>query len=171
MLQSNTFQFHNLVPEYERKIKMFCSNFKTTVTDIKGLDVDDEAKWLPLDKIYPGLNASETIKDKTVKPHEMESFLKRCRDWYREAIRQILARNDLNNFIYAAIKDLEPNHVIAATVRVDSAALIAKCCPRIVTNLKLDTQVLDREWRSLRVDNDVKSANGKYTIESFWKKT
>ena len=45
-----------------------------------------------------------------------------------------------------------------------------KASPRIVNNLKTEMQVLDREWRSLLVDDQIKSPNMKYSVESFWKK-
>ena len=146
---------------------MFCSNFRKPVKDMRTLDLDDEAQWVPLDQVYPGLSASDTVKD--MMPHAKESFLKRCRDWYREAIRQILIRIDFDNPLYAAIQDLEPKKIISGIARVDSGAQISKLCPRIVTNQKVNLQVLDREWRSLLVDYNIKSANVSYSVEEFWK--
>ena len=80
------------------------------MNNVRAVDVDDETQWVPLEQIYPGLSASETIKD--LKPHEKESYLKRCRDWFRKSIQQILSRVDFGNHSFTAFKDVKPkeNH-------------------------------------------------------------
>lgn len=87
MFQSNGFQLHRLVTEVERVVKVLCQNFRKPIRNLAGINVDDESQWLPLDKVYPGIMAHESME--LMLPHERESFLRRCRDWCREAVRQI----------------------------------------------------------------------------------
>ena len=74
------------------------------------IDVNNTYKYVPVNKIYPGINASETIHKMV--PHEKESFLLRCREWYKEAINQILMRVDLNDPVLLAICHLNNYKVI-----------------------------------------------------------
>ena len=86
---SNQFQLHILLVEVQRVVKMFCINFmdRTKVSSFFSVNVHDQSKWLPLHEVYPGYCAQETIK--LMRPHEKESFLARCREWYIEALQQI----------------------------------------------------------------------------------
>ena len=55
---------------------MFCNNFmhRAAFKDLKNLDVEDKTNWDPLEKVFPGISAVETIK--SLKPHKKESFLR-----------------------------------------------------------------------------------------------
>ena len=90
LFQSTDFKLHRLLPQLARVIKMFCSNFmyRRASTELKNINVVDKAKWVPLQKVLPGILAFETIE--ILKQHEKESFLSRCRDWFIEAIIQML---------------------------------------------------------------------------------
>ena len=65
------------------------------IKDIKNIDVEDKTNWVPLEKVFPGNLAFQTIK--ILKPHEQESFLSRCRGWYKEAVKQIMAHIDIED--------------------------------------------------------------------------
>ncbi|XP_066941049.1 uncharacterized protein [Macrobrachium rosenbergii] len=62
LFQSNSFKLHMLLPESERVLRMFGSNYmKRESISFKVSTYEDESKWLPLDKVYPGILASETM--------------------------------------------------------------------------------------------------------------
>lgn len=61
---------------------MFGSNYmKRECISFNVSTFEDESDWLQLDKVYPGIFASETLPK--MRPHERESFLLQCRDWYK----------------------------------------------------------------------------------------
>ena len=99
LFQSKRFKLHTLLPELERVLIMFHNNFMKIGDNVRisNADVNDEHKWVPLDQVYPGYMASETLKE--MLPYQRESFLVRCRDWYREAIHQIRKRIDISDQI------------------------------------------------------------------------
>ncbi|XP_076811420.1 uncharacterized protein LOC143458307 [Clavelina lepadiformis] len=94
LFQSNECQLHNLYPEVVRVMKMFALNFmkRSYIKDshIHHLNVDGSSRWLSIQEVYPGLMASDTIKE--LLPHQKESFLERYREWYREAVKQLYRR-------------------------------------------------------------------------------
>ena len=96
---------------------------------ISNVDVNDEHKWVPLDQVYPGYMASETLKE--MLPHQRESFLVRCRDWYREAIHQIRKRIDISDPILSALQDVGHEKLLQGTASVNSAGILDKFLPRI----------------------------------------
>ena len=86
LFQPELFQLHALLPELERVLRMFHNNFMKIggKEKVSNVDVEDEHKWVPLDQVYPGYMASETLKE--IFPNQRNSFLVRCREWYRAAI-------------------------------------------------------------------------------------
>ncbi|KAK4307141.1 hypothetical protein Pmani_021100 [Petrolisthes manimaculis] len=72
---SNGFQLHRLVTEVERVVKILCQNFRKPIENLTDINVDDESRWLPLNKVYPGILAEEFMK--LMLPHERESFQRR----------------------------------------------------------------------------------------------
>eukprot|EP00112_Aurelia_sp_Birch-Aquarium-sp1_P014236 Seg306.6 transcript_id=Seg306.6/GoldUCD/mRNA.D3Y31 product="Zinc finger protein 862" protein_id=Seg306.6/GoldUCD/D3Y31 len=167
MFQSESFKLHRLLHEIERVVKMFCNNFMSTVdSDLNAIDVDDERKWIALESVYAGIYADETMNG--MRPHEKESFLKRCRDWYREAVRQILKRIDVSDPVLLALKDIESSAIMKGKVKLSSAGVLATKLPRLRGNSSL--QVIDRQWRSLVQDDVVKNGGWeKHGIIEFWK--
>ena len=172
MFQSNSFQLHRLVPEIERVVQMFCNNFRkpTQQQQLDKINVDDESQWVPTEKVYPGYAACDTVQ--TMVPHERESFLKRCRDWYREAIKQILTRIDASDPVLVALKDVNHRNILNGNAQTRSAGVLAKGLPRLLdsSSSQLQTiQTIDREWRSLQIDDCIKSGGWeKKSIIEFW---
>ena len=167
MFQSESFKLHCLLPEVERVLKVFCNSFlKTTIKNVMAVDVDKEMDWHPLSEVYPGIMASETVKE--MRPHEKESFLKRCRNWYREAVRQILKRVDVSDPVLNAMKDITPRVIVKDKAAQTAAGTLAKHLPR----LKGDSSLLDidRQWRSLLIDDVVKNGGWEnQSVNDFWK--
>jgi len=59
-LQSESFQLHRFLPDV---VKIFCRNFMLSAeNDLQSIEVDDEGKWRPLEMVYPGIIASESLK-------------------------------------------------------------------------------------------------------------
>ena len=175
MLQSNSFYLHRLLQEVERVVRMFYTSFCKPARHLKlnEINVDHEMQWLPLHEVYPGLMAYETIKSLLL--HEKDSFLKRCRDWYREALRQILNRINIADPILQALKDVNHKAILNGSAAKVSAGVLARGLPRLLgdsrpAQLSQAIQNIDRQWRSLQVDEAVKDGGweGKSIIE-FWK--
>ena len=60
MFRSESFQLHRFLPD---AVKIFCRNFMLSAeNDLQSIDVDDEGKWSPLEMVYPGIMASESLK-------------------------------------------------------------------------------------------------------------
>ena len=124
------------------------------------INVDDETQWLPLLNVYPGILAYETIK--SLPPHEKESFLKRCRDWYREGLQQILNHVNEANPILLSLKDVNHKAILNGSAANMSAGVLARGLPRLLGNSRptLQSQAIqdiDQQWRSLKVDETVKN--------------
>ena len=130
MVQSESFKLHCLIPEVERVVKMFCHRFlKTVAKEIMAIDVDMEANWRPIAEVYPGLLAHNAIGK--MKPHEKESFLTRCHDWYREAVRQSLQRVDASHPVVNAMKDIGPRVVIDSKAKQLPAGILSRHLPQL----------------------------------------
>lgn len=168
MFQSNGFPLHRLATEVERVVKVLCQNFRKPMQNVQNLaniNVDDESQWLPLGKVYPRVMATETMK--LMLPHERESFLRRCRDWSREAVRQILQRIDLSDPVLNASKDVNHVKIMDGSADVRSGAILAKGFPRISLS---KVQTIDRQWRSVLIDDNVKKGGRESKpIVEFWK--
>jgi hypothetical protein len=176
MFQSNSFYLHRLLQETERVVRMFYTSFcKPPPRHLKlnQINVDDETQWLPLREVYPGIMAYETMK--SLLPHEKDSFLTQCRDWYREAVRQILNRVDVADPVLMALKDVNHKAILNGSADKMSAGVLAKGLTRLLGNSRpaLQSQTIqdiDRQWRSLQVDEAVKNGGWEEkSINEFWK--
>ena len=49
------------------------------------LDVENDQKFFNIKQVYSGISATET--QQSMLPHQKESFLNHCREFYREAIQ------------------------------------------------------------------------------------
>ncbi|KAK4315487.1 hypothetical protein Pmani_013402 [Petrolisthes manimaculis] len=164
IFQSNGFQLHRLVTEVERVVKILCQNFRKPIQNLTDINVDDESWWLPLNKVYPGILAEESMK--LMLPHERESFQRRCRDWCREAVRQILQRIDLSDPVLKALKDVNHVKILDASADVKSGSVLARGFPRISSS---KVQTIDRQWRSVLIDDNVKKGGWESKpIVEFW---
>eukprot|EP00794_Sanderia_malayensis_P000643 gene643-1311_t len=113
---------------------MFCNNFmhREAFKELKNINVEDKANWVPLQKVFPRILAFETIK--VLKLHEKESFLSRCRDWRIEAITQILARIDIEDPVLKAVQSIHQSEIISGKLLLDAASVLQQYLPRIVDN-------------------------------------
>ena len=163
LFQSNSFKLHRLLPKVERLVCMFSQNVMTKPNrpeKFANINVNDESKWLPSEKVYLGIAAAETLAK--MRPHERESFLSRCRSWFFEAIRQMQKRIDLSSPVLEAFIDVD--HIVV----VKSGGVLASKLPKRLSQC-CGIQTIDRQWRSLLVDNDVKNGGWEAkTTHEFW---
>eukprot|EP00794_Sanderia_malayensis_P006444 gene6444-7174_t len=164
--EADDFKLHRFLPEIERVIRMYCNKFMKRIKgDLTKINVDDKDSWLPFDKIYPGILAQETVK--TMVPHERESFLTGCRNWYREAVHQILNRIDITDLVLKAVQSIHPATIVDRKAATDAAGVLALKLPRLS---QANFQVIDREWRSLLIDFSIINEEWKdSSIIEFWK--
>ncbi|KAK4320307.1 hypothetical protein Pmani_008813 [Petrolisthes manimaculis] len=164
IFQSNGFQLHRLVTEVEHIVKILCQNFRKPIQNLTDINVDDESWWLPLNKVYPGILAEESMK--LMLPHERESFQRRCRDWCREAVHQILQGIDLSDPVLKALKDVNHVKILDASADVKSGSVLARGFPRISSS---KVQTIDQQWRSVLIDDNVKKGGWESKpIVEFW---
>lgn len=130
---------------------MFSQIFTTKPNQPKqfaNINVNNESKWLPSEKVYLGIAAAETLAK--MRPHERESFLSPCRSWFIEAIRQMQKRIDLSSPILEAFIDLD--HIAV----VKSGGVLASKLPKHLFQC-CGIQTIDCQWCSLLVDDDGKN--------------
>ena len=63
---------------------------------------------------------------------ERESFLSRCRDWYKTACCEILKRTDVLDPVFAALKDVNHGLVMKDKAEMTSAAVLFRKLPRLL---------------------------------------
>lgn len=149
--------------EVERTVKVLCQNFRKPIQSLTSINVD-ESQWLPLQEVYPGIMAQDPIK--LMLPHERESFLRRCRNWYREAVRQILQRINLSDPVLNALKDVNHVKILNGSADIRSGTVLSKGFPSISSS-KVET--IDQQWRSVLIDDDVKKGGWESkAIVEFW---
>ena len=130
------------------------------------LPIDDTSCWLLCENIYPGLQASETIK--LLLPQQKESFLEKC-DWYREAIKQIYQKINLDDPVLKAFQHLHPALIVEETASISAVASLAHGLSLIASSLQVTDPHLDRQWRSMLFDGNILS--GKWesvSLQKFW---
>lgn len=168
------FQLHKLLPEIQRVIRSFCNNFMKhheipSSEKLQDLDVDDEMKWRKVDDVYPGICAYETLKQ--MKPHERESFLIRCRNFYREAIKQMLQRVDVGDIVLQSLQDVNHLRILKGEASQSTAGVLFKAL-NIGGQIKENgaIQQIDSQWRSLLIDENVLCGHWESkSIMEFWR--
>ena len=168
LFQSEKLKLHRLLPEVERVIRMFSQNFMINrYIEFAKINVGDESKWISINEMYPGFAAAKTLAN--VRPHEKESFLIRCRNWYKVAIRQMQKRIDLPRPILEAFVDVDHVAIVKGKADVKSGGVLASKLPRRLSQC-CGVQTIDRLWRSLLVDEDVKKGGWETRpSHDFWK--
>ncbi|GFN92271.1 Zinc finger protein kiaa0543 [Plakobranchus ocellatus] len=171
--QSDDFKLHRLLPEVQKILGMYCQNFMKEVLPVEKMsslhqDVDDDMKWKDVSDVYPGICAYETLE--SMKPRERDSFLGRCRDWYRSAIKQILKRDDVSSPVLKAIQDLNHINIINKTASLSSGGILFRNLS-IMKQCESDSiQLVDAQWRSLLIGEDIQKGGwDSKPTEEFWR--
>ena len=103
-------------------------------------------------------------------PHERESFVNQCCEWYREAVKQMLKRIDLSDPVLLALKDIEVSAILNERSSRDTVVTLARNILCITAEPNL--QMLDRQRLSLIIDSDIKNGGcgwQKYNVTEFWR--
>ncbi|XP_071959023.1 uncharacterized protein [Antedon mediterranea] len=165
MLQSDEFKLHKLLPEARRIVQSLCANFmqEEYIDDTinKLPDITNEAKWKIVSEVYAGEEAA--VISRSMVPHERESFLKRCRQWYIEAVNQIGKRINFDDQILRNLVSLDPRKLKNNQSTISAGNALAHRFSHMVTSKSM----IDRQWRSLYFNREFlkKAPQG---ITAFW---
>ncbi|CAD7092699.1 unnamed protein product [Hermetia illucens] len=117
---------------------------------------------LDLESIYLGIKVECFLITNEINVIEIDTFKNKCRNFYIEAILQILKRFDLNNFFFRNLSIIAPDNVYACTYK--SIASLLQQVPRLLAD---NIQEIDSEYRTLI--NFVKDKEQILDIEEFWR--
>ncbi|CAD7078353.1 unnamed protein product [Hermetia illucens] len=117
---------------------------------------------LDLESIYLGIKVECFLITNEINVIEIDTFKNKCRNFYIEAILQILKRFDLNNSFFRNLFIIAPDNVYACTYK--SIAPLLQQVPRLLAD---NIQEIDSEYRTLI--NFVKDKEQILDIEEFWR--
>ncbi|XP_031328947.1 uncharacterized protein LOC116170670 [Photinus pyralis] len=176
MFQSEAPLLHKLKPQVESLLKSLCSNF----IDVKyirkqgsvlKLNHTDPTNFVPLDQLYLGIQASESIQnlknDPNVAREDIERFFKSCLNFYIEVVTDIKTRFDFSDPVFEIIKIVDPG--FAYGFEVKSLNFVVKRFPFL--NDFIDIQELDNEWKEhALLDLHKLGINISYDAQEYWQK-
>lgn len=153
--------------QVERLLKNLCLNFMAPEyvrsTDAAKLDPQREEHYVPLEKVYLGVSATDTLCELTdVDPRELDRLRTSVRHFYKEAVIQIQNRftfNEPDSSIYRDAEFLLPSN--AQNLQPISLVPIAKKFPGI----QFDFSKLDSQWREQSV-----MSVGELETSKYWAK-
>ena len=94
--------------------------------------------------------------------------MKRCRDWYREAVCQIMKHIDISDPALNAMEDIGPSTIPSSNASQAAAGIRARQLPRLKGATSL--QEIDRQWRSIMIDDIVTEGPWENaSVVEFWK--
>ncbi|CAD7085336.1 unnamed protein product [Hermetia illucens] len=117
---------------------------------------------LDLESIYLGIKVECFLITNEINVIEIDTFKNKCRNFYIEAVLQILKRFDLNNSFFRNLSIIAPDNVYACTYK--SIAPLLQQVPRLLAD---NIQEIDSEYRTLI--NFVKDKEQILDIEEFWR--
>lgn len=134
----------------------------------------DPNNFLPLDKIYIGIQASASIalflekhpEDPAAKS-EIDKIRKACLQFYIEVVTQLKARFQFTDPIFQFINIVDPCY--AQGYEVKDLGVVLKRFPYL--SLIIDYQKLDIEWKKhALLDHESLGLDNKLPAEQYWKK-
>lgn len=148
LFQSASPKLHLLQERVLTLIKDFAQNFMhfKYVTDCCPTKIDPylSTQYVPLDKVYLGMSATESIQKLS---HENYQFvIKHCRSFYIQAILEIQRRYDFSDVFFDIVKLLNPAN--ARKRNPDSLVKLFKQYPNLAKDKDVNVSQADREWRS-----------------------
>ncbi|XP_018563337.1 uncharacterized protein LOC111692190 [Anoplophora glabripennis] len=152
LFQSEKSLLYKVKPETENLLRNLCANFidisvirKTS--DIFKLSHINPTNFLPLEKIYLGILASESLKELKKNPHipqeDFETFFRSILAFYVELVSNIKERFQFSDPIYEILKVVDPNE--AQSFNIKSVNNVLERFP--ILKDYVDSQELDNEWR------------------------
>jgi hypothetical protein len=161
LFQSEMPQLHLLKSEVEKLIKSLCLDFMQV-----GYVIDPamKDKQLPLNEVYVGILASDTMNDIKAElgrnSPDISLYYSQCRDFLIEAVRQIQTRfNDCNKLDILSF--LSPS--IAFNLEIPSLSGLFQKMPLLAE--VADLQKVDEEWREHSLNPNL---NDNMSVEEYW---
>lgn len=149
LFQSEKPLLYKLKPETEKLLRILCSNYidisSIRQENIFTLNHKDSRKFVPLEKIYLGVHATETFEtlkqDPNVNKSDINTFLKSCLEFYIELTSNLKQRFEFEDPLYDLLTIIDP--VKAQSFETKSLKGILNRFPVLNVNV----QDLDNEWR------------------------
>ncbi|XP_014299066.2 uncharacterized protein LOC106693944 [Microplitis demolitor] len=174
MFQTEKPVLHKVKPEIENLMKDICSNYMDIAyirkNDIFNVDHKNPRLFVPLDKIYIGLDANESllelIENNEVQSSDVIEFRNKILNFYIEVISEIKKRFDFSDSLYTFLQILEPKQARSYTIK--SLGVILKRFPVLQKYVVL--QELDNEWKKHALLNlSDYGININSESEDYWK--
>ncbi|VEN52571.1 unnamed protein product [Callosobruchus maculatus] len=175
IFQSEKPLLYKLKPETERLLKTICSNYIDISvirreTDIFNLDHKNPRYFVPIEDIYLGIEATESIQtlrnDPACNKKEINTFLATILDFYIELVSNMKQRFTFEDDIYKYLNIVDP--LYAQSFQTQTLAYIVNRFPALSEVIE-SQQVLDNEWRQHTL-LDFSSMNMNTNCpEEYWK--
>ncbi|CAD7081034.1 unnamed protein product [Hermetia illucens] len=167
LFQSESSQIHKLHSSVKEIVVTLLECFVTKDYITMFLDSTSEFNLPPeclldLESIYLGIKVECFLITNEINVIEIDTFKNKCRNFYIEAVLQILKRFDLNNSFFRNLSIIAPDNVYACTYK--SIAPLLQQVPRLLAD---NIQEIDSEYRTLI--NFVKDKEQILDIEEFWR--
>lgn len=176
MFQAEKPLLHKLKPEVEKLLKDMCSNYmdvdyvkKTPVFQIK---LSDSRYFLPLDEVYLGMSATETLSDLKKSPdiaeEDIQSFFKSILKFYIELTTVVKRKFDFRDELYNVMSVVDPE-VAQSYKKIKSLHCVLKRFPTL--QKFVDMQELDNEWkRHALMDHSQEGLDATMSANIYWPK-
>lgn len=142
---------HVVKPETQKLLKTLCANYMEISfikrSDVFKLNHENPEHFVPLNKIYLGISATESIKNISNNPEaqsDCEKFYKTILTFYIDLIKQIKQRFNFEDDIYDILSVVDP--IEAQAFKVKSLKFIVDRFPVLYSYVSI--QQLDNEWKA-----------------------
>lgn len=175
MFQSEQPLLHQVKPEVEKLLKDICSNF-IIMQHVKGttpfnIKYTDQTYYVPMDKIYIGTAASETMDDikkmPNIKETDLENFYNTIISFYVELVRVVKLKFNFNDEIYNIITIVDPQ--TAQDYETKTLSSLGKRFP--ILKQLINFQDLDTEYkRHALLDHAKQGLHPTLPAAIYWQK-
>nr|XP_023029624.1 uncharacterized protein LOC111517647 [Leptinotarsa decemlineata] len=151
LFQSEKPLLHKVKPETEKLLKTLCSNYMEISSfkkqNIFTMNHRNSRNFVPLNNIYLGIQASQSLETMKQNPDVKEKDLEKCLttilEFYIELVSNIKERFRFDDLIYDILTVVEPLN--AQSFSTKSLKHVLDRFPFL--NEYVDIQTLDNEWR------------------------
>lgn len=173
LFQSEYPLLHKLKPSTETLLKNLCSSYLDIAylktENIYSLDHTNPRNFVPLDKVYLGVEATESLNTLKCEVNDQQSitqFLKTCLSFYIELVTQIKQRFNFKDELYILLEIVDP--IKAQKYEIKSLIPILRKFPFLI-DLIAGEQQLDNDWRQhAMLDFQELGLNKNDTAEKYW---
>lgn len=177
LFQSNKPLLYKVKSETEALLKQLCSNFIDIAIirkspDIFKLNHKNPDNFVPVENIYLGISASESLSQLKSNPevpqNDFQSFFTSILSFYIELVANIKERFDFKDPIYDILKIMNP--VEARNFKIKSLNNVIERFP--ILKIYVDRQEADNEWRRHAFLNleELELLKNETDLEKYWSK-